>query len=542
MSTPAPQSASKSFPWQPLVPAVAAGIFAFALSFYRVVDLDWHWHIAIGRWIAEHRALPHVESFSFTAAGAPYRAEHWLGELLFYLTYQVGGIPALVTVKALLFASLAFAVALAGGRFVGAGPAALIATLATVASLPLMNLRLLVVSPVLALALVLILERWRAKGKGLWWVIPLSWLWMNLHGSGPIAIAIIGAYLVGEAALGDRRDRLKPLAIVLVASAAATLLHPYHVWMWVDAFAHFGRGEYSGIIREFQPLSTMSIWARALTVLMLTLVLGGLIRMRGRSGSPGLMITCAGLLWMSIGAQRHLILFLWPAALLACLQWKRVIVEDSSSSPPALQGRGDRGGLGWIVTALLLLASLLIVTDRIALWTHSTRRAGWTEARGILPTDALEALRGLEFDGNLFNTYENGGLVMNRAPEFKVFIDNRYRPYETLFAQYAGVAQVAPGWEQTLDRWDIGACLLDPGRTDLIRALWESPRWSLAVLTGDGCVFVRRPTSIPELDPHAAANAWLSTHPIPKAPFPWQAPPVPREHANLEMMVRAMTD
>src|SRR4030095_5079007 len=34
-----------------------------------LADPDSHWHIAVGRWILEHRSLPQVDSYSFTFAG-----------------------------------------------------------------------------------------------------------------------------------------------------------------------------------------------------------------------------------------------------------------------------------------------------------------------------------------------------------------------------------------------------------------------------------------------------------------------------------------
>ena len=35
-------------------------------------DGDVSWHIATGQWILDHRALPHVDPFSFTWAGRPW--------------------------------------------------------------------------------------------------------------------------------------------------------------------------------------------------------------------------------------------------------------------------------------------------------------------------------------------------------------------------------------------------------------------------------------------------------------------------------------
>src|SRR5437899_11214299 len=44
-------------------------------------DPDTYWHIAIGRWIIAHRAVPHFDVFSFSMPGAPFAPPEWLAEL-----------------------------------------------------------------------------------------------------------------------------------------------------------------------------------------------------------------------------------------------------------------------------------------------------------------------------------------------------------------------------------------------------------------------------------------------------------------------------
>jgi hypothetical protein len=510
----------------------AAALFAFSLAFFRDADLDWHWYVGTGRWIVEHHAVPHTEPFSFTAAGTPYRAEHWLGEVLFYLIHSVGGVQALVTLKALLFAAMAAVLVAVGRGMISAGPAALIAALVAAASAPdQMALRLHVLTPAFALAELLLLERWRRTGRGLWLVVPLALLWINLHGSGPLAVAILGVYLVGEVLLSHRRERAKLLLLALLGAALATLITPYGWGLWLELLHQPLVREQHAVVREFLPLTRLPAWQWSLVGPVLLLVVAGLARSRSRGVSPGLALCVLGFFLMAFRAQRHLGLFLWPAALL---------IFQSLSSPPT-EGKESRGLRGaWAVTVLLTVLSLLVLTDRPYLLFNSARRSGWTMVAGALPEEALDAMRALAPPGNLFNTYENGGLVIERAPEFKVFIDNRYRPYGDLLRDYGTVAQAAPGWQQVLDRWQINTCLVDPGRLDLIAALHASPLWSLAVLTGDGAVFVRRPTAIPEVDVASAIGDWRARHPPPRARWPWQADPWPRERVQLAAMASAL--
>jgi len=72
-------------PWvAPLVEAlfVALGLtVVFVFSFRPNWDIDIFWHIATGRWIVDHGALPHTDIFSATDPGRPWTPFQWLYEV-----------------------------------------------------------------------------------------------------------------------------------------------------------------------------------------------------------------------------------------------------------------------------------------------------------------------------------------------------------------------------------------------------------------------------------------------------------------------------
>ncbi len=67
----------------PLCAAAAIYALLLLLGARLLNDPDVYWHIAVGRWIVEHRAVPHVDPFSATMAGAPWIAKEWLSQLLY---------------------------------------------------------------------------------------------------------------------------------------------------------------------------------------------------------------------------------------------------------------------------------------------------------------------------------------------------------------------------------------------------------------------------------------------------------------------------
>src|SRR5687767_13445668 len=74
---------------------------------------DFFWHLATGRWIVEHRALPATDPFAVASARVDWINGEWLFEIAQYLLYSIGGITALAWARALLVAAI-FTIAFAG--------------------------------------------------------------------------------------------------------------------------------------------------------------------------------------------------------------------------------------------------------------------------------------------------------------------------------------------------------------------------------------------------------------------------------------------
>ena len=68
-------------------------------------DPDTYLHIAVGRWIIAHRAVPHHGIFSGTMAQAPWVAHEWLGEVVLAWLFDTFGWAGLVAVTAFCVAA-----------------------------------------------------------------------------------------------------------------------------------------------------------------------------------------------------------------------------------------------------------------------------------------------------------------------------------------------------------------------------------------------------------------------------------------------------
>src|SRR5256714_9473133 len=72
----------------------------FILAAVPPLDPDLWWHLASGRVIIATGTIPHVDLYSFSAAGQPWVMHEWLADLMMYLLYQLGGLPLLVAIFA----------------------------------------------------------------------------------------------------------------------------------------------------------------------------------------------------------------------------------------------------------------------------------------------------------------------------------------------------------------------------------------------------------------------------------------------------------
>src|SRR6266568_8272809 len=72
----------------------------FSLASVPPLYPDLLWHLANGLLIITTGTIPHVDLYSYSAAGQPWVMHEWLADLMMYLLYQLGGLPLLVAAAA----------------------------------------------------------------------------------------------------------------------------------------------------------------------------------------------------------------------------------------------------------------------------------------------------------------------------------------------------------------------------------------------------------------------------------------------------------
>ncbi|MFZ0953533.1 MAG: hypothetical protein WAN17_14775, partial [Candidatus Sulfotelmatobacter sp.] len=157
--------------------ALFVGLFAMAAR--DVTDPDVWWHLKTGQYIAQHRSVPHTDPFSYTRAGQPWVAHEWLSELFMYEIDHTTGWGGLILFFAAVLTAAFFLL------YLRCGPATYVAGVATLvaawATVPVWGVRPQILSLLLTSLWLLILHRSERNPKLLWWTLPLTLLWVNLH-------------------------------------------------------------------------------------------------------------------------------------------------------------------------------------------------------------------------------------------------------------------------------------------------------------------------------------------------------------------------
>ncbi len=232
--------ANGSSAWSRLVPSwpflVGLAVFARLLIEKHALlnDPDTYLHIAAGRWILAHHALPLHDPFSHSVPGAIWISPEWLAEVVFAALYDSCGWSAVVLAS---IASVALSIGLLA-HFLLRRLEPLPALIGTFAAAALLLPHSLARPHILALPLLVV---WAgvlfgardAERPPPFRLLPVMVLWANLHGSFLVGLAL-AAFAAGEAVWQPRRGRSRVAEGTLwggfaLASLAAACVTPHGI-------------------------------------------------------------------------------------------------------------------------------------------------------------------------------------------------------------------------------------------------------------------------------------------------------------------------
>ena len=483
----------------------------FSLAAVPPLDPDLWWHLANGRLMLATGSIPHVDVYSFSAAGHPWVMHEWLADLGMYLLYRAGGLPWLVAVFAGVVTAAAICLYLLLRRSGLPPSAASVVTLVgALAGSTAWGARPQLLNVLFCGLLLLGLIAYRAGGLHAWMLPPFIWLWANLHSAFVVGVIISGLFVAGEAVDAWRsregampRRRLTALAAAIAAGFLLAVVNPFGIQTILFSLGTLTSPLIQNNIQEWASPDFHSL-PGLLVEGMIFLLLAGLATGRVRARTSEWLLAFA-LLYLALASQRHVPLFALAAAPLMGRCAQALLGLAASLLPPADQRPAAQAALRWqparptghTVTLGAINLALMIVVGAGMIWYRAVpnlRPA--TEAASIktvLPVQAVDALERTGRPLRIFNYYDYGGyLVWRLYPEGgRVFIDGRVEVYGSqVFSHYLRVSYLASGWQDVLAQAQPDAIVL-PSAHPLTDILGHDSTWSLLSRDEVAAVFIR---------------------------------------------------
>src|ERR1700736_2424224 len=457
-------------PSWPLIVGLAVFIRGLAQPTALLNDPDTYLHIAAGRWMVAHAALPVHAPFSHSLAGAAWVPHEWLAELVLATVYDAAGWSGLVLLTAAAFAlSLALLT-----RFLLRYAEPFSALIAVTLGGALVLGHLLVRPHLLALPL---LVQWAgalfaardAEAAPPFRLVPVMALWANLHGSFMFGLGL-AFFLGAEAVLapGRRSVEARRWGMFAVLAAAAALITPNGIAGFLEPFqlitmpalqASFGEWQ-SPNFQEFQPLE---IWL--LGIIALGFATGAKLPL------PRLLLLLA-LCHMALAHVRHAELLGLVGPLVVAAALGPHITSRIRSMPLSAFGRGAARIAAPAAAPAVMLTLVLALSASLPLLLRPIARAD----DRVTPGSALAAAERMGLDAPVLNSEGFGGYLIFRG--IATFIDGRAELYGNAFLDRYLAAERGgePALAAVLDAYGITWTLLAPQQAAVSR-LDSLPGW-----------------------------------------------------------------
>ncbi len=456
--------------------------FAAASWFDPHRDADIAWQQWLGLYILHNGHLPAVLGpETFTSAGAQWVPQEWAMSLAVAVTVGTAAFPLLAAATMLAGGVVLFFSALAARRL-GASSFVTLACVTCVgmSMLESYGIRAQVFGWASLAAVMYVLRC--AQGRALWWIVPLTALWANLHASAMLSPALLAAFTIGLA-IEERRwtPRLRGYVLLTVASAAAVCATPlgirlplYAAQLFVSPIRH--------IIQEWQPTDlTSDSFMFGAFPLILAACVWGIARRSPESESPykwSEVALFAAATWLVFSALRNIPVCAIIIAPVVAQSVSRILPETLRVNQLLRE------------VPMTVLINATSVVGAVAIVLQLSHIPDFYE--GKLPYRAVAAVAAVPGSHNLYcEDFAWCGLALQYA-NVREFIDGRCDPFPIpVWQQYQAVYLLRPQWREILEKNRVDAILVGSKRP-LARAMTLRKDWRTIYLDANYAVFVKK--------------------------------------------------
>ncbi len=479
--------------------SMLVAILAVAVS--EVHSFDVFWQLQNGRYMVETLSFIRTDTFTLTA-DVPRHEHTWLHSLILYGFYKLAGYDAISVFKGVVIAATAGFLVLAARR-----RAASWSAISLILPVFLLTSGGWLERPQIWTFLCSAIFIWwfeRYLDRPSWqvlWLLPLTLFWSNVHAGSILALALVSAYLIGEAGQSLVTRRFSWLSIgrlftllagVLLAGLANpyparwfnTLLGSYNLGASVDA-----AGKVTGSATAVFNMDWTPTTFQSEPLFFYVLGTAGVIMLLGwRRLRLSDLCLLGGLALMGTKLVRHIPFFYM--GLVAILP----AYLDRMAEPVRLRLPEIYRNVSMLVVCCLAVVSFWYLCQPVYR-VYDVFNTGLREWH--YPIEATEFVKKHKLAKNIYNTYDWGGyMAFKLFPEYLMFWDGRQNSAE-MFQLGWNVMAGKSDWQEILDRFEVKtivtrASTIDTGQKyPLLDRLRGSADWSLVFNSDSSLVFVR---------------------------------------------------
>jgi len=466
-----------------------------------LVDGDVGWHIRTGEYILNHHAVPHYDLYSFSKPNAPWYAWEWLTDVIDGSLYRLAGLKGVVLLAGVVIALFATTLI---RRMVWRSTHLFVAVVIALMAVGAASIHFLA-RPHIFTMLLLSISVWmieadrREPSRRIWWLVPITMVWTNLHGGFLALIAVLGLTALGMGieswmSRGGWRAALHGASrygMLTAACAAATLVNPYGYGLHVHVLEYLRSDWIRSVIQEFQSPSFRNENMLQFEALMLVGLIATGLLLKRRHVVEALWIVFFA--HMSLGSVRHVPLFATVAAPIIAAEiadWWKTWTTDARNgsilkivnSMAADSLSGFRRSSAWPVIVVMAL----VVIQRPIPWPTDFPSE-------IFPVQMVHQHAAEILHSRLMTTDQWADFLIFTNPAQKVFVDGRSDFYgPDVGNQYIHLMNGQWDWQQIMSKYAFDAALL-PVESSLSQLLKLSPDWRVAADDGKRIYLVHRP-------------------------------------------------
>ena len=474
---------------------LAGGALLFLLlaiaSLGAIRSYDYPWHLASGRWITEHNALPKTDPFTVGSDAEEWHNGEWLFQVAAYRIVDAFGHEGIVVSRALLVATIFIIGFVVARRHVDPSLAFFLTAICWYGARERLDARPATLAALFVAIAIALLLSWNgtARARLVLYAI-LTVVWINTHPSAILAPALAAICTAGFLTAGGERqkERLKDGIALASVSAGALLLNPHGIegilapvrLIRLIGEGHFVNAEWLPSMPGLFPLLYITMLAGA--ILFVTRP-----KDRGHMAHAFLFVLLS---WMAARYVRNQGLYFASYPLLMA---------------PLLATTIRRS----VRIALAACAALLLISVAVA------ARISPPLDPGIYPLRAVAELKKLGLAGNIYNPDQFGGYISwTFYPERRALIDGRNELHDTVMREYGAARLDGRMWEALIRKYDLTLAVDEyhresmntvdavTGETRSVPAsliYFPRNRWALIAFDDVAMVFARRDSHPPEL-------------------------------------------